>query len=201
MNVVSTYNTIAVEFDATRVSPWKGVQSFLSTLPKYAHVADIGCGNGKYANVRQDLVWMGSDVSENLASIASKRTKKEVLLADGCKLPFKNGIMDASISIAVLHHLPSHKKRKAFLEELLRITQGPVLFTVWAREQHIKSTWMSVDGGSNDYMIPWNNKAMRFYHLFTKEEVLYLLESVGLPKQCFRVDFELNNWFVTIDQH
>lgn len=53
--VHKVYEEIADHFSNTRHSPWPKVVEFLKSLPRAAIVADIGCGNGKYLGVNQEL--------------------------------------------------------------------------------------------------------------------------------------------------
>lgn len=46
-----------------RFAIWPRVRDFIMGLPAGAVVADVGCGNGKYFGVRQDLAVIGSDRS------------------------------------------------------------------------------------------------------------------------------------------
>lgn len=55
------------------VDPGLQVREFIESLPPSALVADVGCGNGKYFDVRPDLAVLGSDRSPNLAETAAKR--------------------------------------------------------------------------------------------------------------------------------
>jgi ubiquinone/menaquinone biosynthesis C-methylase UbiE len=61
----------------------------------------------------------------------------ELCAADTVTLPYRSGVFDAAISIAVLHHLSSHQRRLAALTEMLRILRvgGKLLVYVWAQEQ------------------------------------------------------------------
>ncbi|RHY29451.1 hypothetical protein DYB32_005123 [Aphanomyces invadans] len=47
----------------TRHHPWPLVASFLESLAPASLVADIGCGNGKYLGINNDLMMIGSDHS------------------------------------------------------------------------------------------------------------------------------------------
>jgi ubiquinone/menaquinone biosynthesis C-methylase UbiE len=55
------------------------------------------------------------------ASISSQMSGVELCAADTVILPYRSGVFDAAISIAVLHHLSSHQRRLAALTEMLRI--------------------------------------------------------------------------------
>lgn len=102
-----------------------------------------------------------------------------VVTCDNQNLPFRNSCFDAVISVGVIHHFASVKRRMKALEELYRILQpgGKMLVYVWAFEQDerkvcylillqciqlqsIKPTpeeqTLLVDGGRE--MKGWNNK-------------------------------------------
>lgn len=49
------YNEIADHFSHTRHSAWPGVASFINSMEPYSFMLDVGCGNGKYLNLRKDL--------------------------------------------------------------------------------------------------------------------------------------------------
>ena len=53
---VQVYNQIAHNFSDTRHTPWPRVVDFLRTFSPGSFVLDVGCGNGKYMNTRNDLV-------------------------------------------------------------------------------------------------------------------------------------------------
>src|SRR2546428_3605450 len=56
---------------------------------------------------------------------------------EATKLPFRDASFDASLCIAVLHHLPLESDRLAALTELRRVLRrrAPLFLSVWAREQ------------------------------------------------------------------
>ena len=66
MNIETIYNNIAEEFDKTRTSLWRCVIDFLDTFPADSKILDVGCGNGKYMNYRNDIQMKGIDISINL---------------------------------------------------------------------------------------------------------------------------------------
>lgn len=76
--VHEVYDTIALHFSATRqdrfafeslrfirFAVWPKVRAFMESLDSGCCVVDIGCGNGKYFNVRPDLFVIGLDTSES----------------------------------------------------------------------------------------------------------------------------------------
>ncbi len=70
----------------------------------------------------------------------AKERGHEVAVCDCLQLPYKSGLFDAIICIAVIHHLSTEERRLAALREMLRVLRsgGHVLAYVWAMEQDRK---------------------------------------------------------------
>lgn len=202
--VHDVYEKIAQHFSDTRYSPWKKVREFLDSQDKLSLIGDIGCGNGKNMCYRDDLIYMGCDITENLLEIAEKKTRSNLFRASGTNLPIRTNSLDGIISIAVLHHLSDAKDRKQFIRELIRCTQskGKILFTVWALEQPKKEKW--IDKGNGDFFIPWTDKTgvtyNRFYHFFSEEEITEF--SKEFMDECNIIDIstECYNYYVTLEK-
>ncbi|XP_064831314.1 alkylated DNA repair protein alkB homolog 8 [Oncorhynchus masou masou] len=130
------YEEIACHFSSTRHSPWPRVCHFLSSLEPGSILADVGCGNGKYLGVNPDVIAVGCDRSSALVQICSERGFR-VFVSDALNVPLRSDTCDACISIAVIHHLSTQKRRQAVVEELVRLLRpgGQALIYVWAVEQ------------------------------------------------------------------
>ncbi|CDP01179.1 unnamed protein product [Coffea canephora] len=130
------YDAIAPHFSSTRFAKWPKVSAFLNSLAAGSLVLDAGCGNGKYLGLNPNCYFIGCDISAPLIKICADRGH-EVLVADAVNLPYRTGYGDAAISIAVLHHLSTERRRRKAVDELIRVVKkgGFVLITVWAREQ------------------------------------------------------------------
>jgi tRNA (uracil-5-)-methyltransferase TRM9 len=204
------YNVIATEFDHTRHSVWQSVRAFLDRQDKYSVIADVGCGNGKNAAYRRDLVVIGNDVSTELLQIAHEKHSRKMcdfLTCNGLRLPYGDASFDAVMSIAVVHHVADSQARIDFISELIRIVKpgGSILVSVWAMEQNLKPKWRRVHPDQTDYMIPWTSKdgtiVDRFYHLYPESEVIDLKEMLTTMSQdCYDIQYhyERDNWFITI---
>lgn len=196
------YNNIATHFSKTRFSHWTVVKDYLNNLEKNSFVADIGSGNGKYLNYRNDIFMIGNDVSINLALIA-KKTSNEIILSSGLNLAYKDKCFDHSISIAVLHHIDNEIDRIKFIKELIRITKKTILISVWSLDA-VKKKWELISG--TDYHVPWNNKVngthfitnvyKRYYHLFTKEEIDNIMKNFN---NSYDLIYDKENWFIIIN--
>lgn len=121
---------------------------------------DAGCGNGKYLNVRKDLIMEGCDRSIGLLNLSSQMNGNDHMLCDILNLPYKyliTGLVywfrpntfDGIISIAVIHHLSSSGHRLRAIQNLVQLLtiriynkkdkewkiDGRALIYVWALEQ------------------------------------------------------------------
>lgn len=134
--VHKVYNEIGAHFSETRHSPWPNVENFILSLSDGAIILDVGCGNGKYLGINENIVKLGCDRSDALLSVCVGR-KFNVFQCDCLSLPICNGAVDACISIAVIHHLATPERRLQALNEMLRVLVrgGLALIYVWAKDQ------------------------------------------------------------------
>lgn len=96
----------------------------------------LGCGTGKYLGLAPESFVIGSDSCLEFGEIAAAMGHN-VVTCDNQNLPIRNSCFDAVISVGVIHHFASVKRRMKALEELYRILQpgGKMLVYVWAFEQ------------------------------------------------------------------
>lgn len=192
------YNLIAQDFARTRREIWEEMRFlFKDYLVPGEKVLDLGCGNGRWFPLFQEKKadYIGVDNSEKLIKIAKKtysQTKFQV--ADALNLPFPNNFFDKIYSIAVLHQIPSKEFRFQFLKEAKRVLkpEGLLILTVWKFHQRkelfllFKYTISKLIGQSRldfkDILEPWGKKIERYYHCFSKEELISLVK---------RVDFDI----------
>ncbi|XP_054015157.1 alkylated DNA repair protein alkB homolog 8 isoform X3 [Hylaeus anthracinus] len=139
--VHEVYEKISSHFDETRHKQWPNVSKFLQSLSPGDILLDVGCGNGKYLHEQKHIFKIGCDRSQNLMKICHSKNF-EVFLSDCLYLPYKSNSLDAAISIAVIHHLSTHERRKQAISELARVLKpnGKCLIYVWAKEQEKDST-------------------------------------------------------------
>nr|CAG4719380.1 unnamed protein product [Naegleria fowleri] len=160
--VQKTYNTIASHWDNTRHYAWPKVAEFIKSLPDYSVVGDIGCGNGKYIGLNPKCVWIATDRSEKLCEICVQKGF-DVTVSDALNLPYKSNCFDATLNIAVLHHISSVARRIRLLKELVRVTKpnGLILIYAWSfeQEQHSKRKFQS-----QDVFVPWKLQAKYLSH-------------------------------------
>lgn len=182
------------------------IEKFLTSLPPGSIGLDIGCGNGKYLPINNNVFIIGSDRSTNLVQIAKKHEPHTVLVADVLDVPHPAGKFDFAISIAVIHHLSTRERRIDATREILKLlragTTGPpgrALLYVWALEQ--KSSRRGWDeGDKQDVMVPWVRKDKgdektfhRYYHLYKKGELEEDIVAAGGEVE--ESGYEKDNWW------
>ena len=165
-NVFEVYDTIALHWHHTRGKRkvhWHRVKDFLLSIAKGSLVADVGSGDGKYFGLNEQIISIGCDRSLNLLQV-SKDSANETFCCDAVKLPLRSDCFDATLCIALLHHLGSVDRRVAVIRELLRITKmgGSVLLQAWAMEQGDASKRQFSE---QDVMVPW--RLQKQFHIPT----------------------------------
>jgi len=214
-HVHEVYEQIASHFSSTRYKPWPIVEAFVQSLSPGSVGLDVGCGNGKYLTVNQDVFIIGSDRSSNLVKIAAKHEPHSAVVADTLTLPHQVGRFDFAISIAVVHHLSTPERRREATKAILDCLKdgGKALIYVWALEQ--KSSRRGWDEGhEQDVMVPWVMKTgkknpnedgstektfQRYYHLYRSGELED--DIVGVGGQVVDSGYEKDNWWAICQRH
>jgi tRNA (uracil-5-)-methyltransferase TRM9 len=208
-HVHAVYEQIASHFSSTRYKPWPIVESFLKDLEPGSIGLDIGCGNGKYLTVNENVFIVGSDRSSNLVKIASQHEPHAAVVADTLALPHQTERFDFAISIAVIHHLSTPERRREAIGAILDSLRngGKALIYVWALEQ--KSSRRGWDEShEQDVMVPWVMKSgkknpnedgstekifQRYYHLYRSGELEADIAAVG--GEVSESGYEKDNWW------
>lgn len=199
-NSEETWDSIAKSFDATRRKPWKQCIDFINTLPKTNIVVDIGCGNGRHLIpcAKHCKKVIGIDISRELLAIIQKKINKEklentfLLHSDVLNIPLKDDTIDSVLLVAALHNIKGKDRRIQSLKEIKRVLKknGKALVSVWSRWQdkyrkQFFKKWFTQMGQNEfgDINIYWGQHGLnipRFYHLYSKRELLSDLRQAGL---------------------
>lgn len=206
--VTRDYNTIAAHFSDTRNRhhAWSGVNTFVQ---EYVHpgdrVLDIGCGNGRVADVVNEIKgrYVGVDASQALLQCARQLHPTHVfVLGNVLEIPFSDGSFDHVLMIASFHHIPSVPYRYAALAEVSRVlAPGGMLCMMnwnlhqrrffarrWQRNLHRICGELHLcqaqEMDQNDLRIPWKDaggavRAQRYYHGFTPRELARIARGSG----------------------
>jgi ubiquinone/menaquinone biosynthesis C-methylase UbiE len=194
MDIKTVYDNIAGDFSRTRYKVWNGVANYLDTIPSGSMVGDIGCGNGKNMLYRNDLNYMGMDISSEMVKICNDRGFNTIE-GDITNIPFDTDSMDYTMSIAVIHHIEKRENRIKALSELLRITKHYILVTVWSFNQPPDSKRKFA---TTDEMVSFKNRDgstyYRYYHLYVDGELEQeILEAGG---KIIKQDDEKGNYVI-----
>jgi len=160
-HVQRVYDAVATEWHGTRYKAWPRVVEFIQSIEARSLVADLGCGNGKLAPACKEMghYAIGCDFSISLIRIAALQMGMESQAADALVLPYRSGMFDAAVSIAVLHHISTPERRRILISETLRVLRpgGQALFYAWAADQSEGRSSHNFDVGS-DVFVPFHSR-------------------------------------------
>jgi ubiquinone/menaquinone biosynthesis C-methylase UbiE len=177
--VRETYDRIASHFSETREHAWPDVREFITESAPCAVALDLGCGNGRHAELladRADRV-VGVDLSGALLEEAHERAHNrgfgeafDPVQGEAAALPLVADSVDLAVYIATLHHLPSRADRLESLDELARVLvpDGRALVSAWS------SAAGRFEHGTGDTTVDWTlpdgTVVGRFYHIYDPAE-------------------------------
>ena len=201
-HVIDVYDEIATHFDVTRAYIWKGVKNFIENLNQSDMLLEIGSGNGKNLLVRKDIFNFGFDISHEMLKIC-KNKNIECIEGDAIYLPFRDNYFNATMSVAVIHHISDLNARIKAIQEMTRITKvgGKIFIQVWNNFSKKKTKKYTKLENNGDYLIEWqtqdSKKFYRYYHLFEKDEFLEMITKVNSVK-IESISEECNNWIAIL---
>eukprot|EP00166_Cyanidium_caldarium_P003182 ctg_31.g3 len=173
------YDRIAEHFSATRYAPWPPVQAFIERLPVGALLLDVGAGNTDRCTPLLQLAQCRWGASTDAAS--SSRCpggwSAEWVIADALQQPFRDGLVDAAMSIASCITSIQHNGACTASSSCCDLRQ---------RAQRTADGWL----------LPWHHRQesagmapcsgaapgrryQRFYHLFAAGELRALVETAA----------------------
>ena len=114
----------------------------LPVLPADAVLLDLGSAEGSFAShLGLDPVFTDIDLRPLLA-LRTRRTRCRAVAADAAALPFRDAEFDASLCVAVAHHLDDGSLARV-AGELARVTRGYLVFLDPVRnERRTASRWL-----------------------------------------------------------
>lgn len=173
------YHLKSASFSSTRVRPWSFAVKFMKEHSGPSSlVLDAGCGNGRQFMHPNTI---GIDLSEDLLQDAAKRESMGLVRGNVHALPFRDSVFDIVVSIAVIHHLSTHKRRLECLLEMKRVIKdgGVCLIYAWHKDASSKAKFSKIR--DSDYLVSWNGEdVQRYYHLFDEEMLHSLCTEAGL---------------------
>ena len=221
LNYVSkVYDEIAEHFSSTRYAHWASVKEYLESLCDLSsksgckiNFLDFGCGNGKYLSFGKTFnVWAFDNCAGLLEIVAQTYPDVKVIkgnVSDTVENLQSVGLVcdhfDSIISVAVIHHLSTESGRIQMISNIIQLLKsgGTCLITGWANsvvlnDMSNKSKFVKINDVSSDYLVSWNNKYQRYYHLFEPDELEELIEKTGLSEQIeiIKKILECDNWIL-----
>ena len=200
--VLKPYSLIAEHFDTKRAYLWKGIKSFIKLKDNNSLFLDAGCGNGKnMLAIKNKVNCIGFDFCESNNLICSKKGL-DVSTINIKTIPYRDSVFDHAFTVAVIHHIEKESDRVKAINELVRVTKsgGTIFIQVWSADIPKNKKFIKINE-DNDYFITWfvakDNLIKRFYHLFTREEFIRLLQQVE-NSEILYVEEELGNWLGVI---
>lgn len=214
--VQSIYNQIASDFSDTRGKWWQGFGGFNEYIKDGDSVLDLGCGNGRMADIFVDhnIEYLGVDNSDELIKLAQKRFKDnpsyKFEVGDALTINYQNQF-DLVLMIAVLHHIPTRELRLKVLKNICNSLKpgGRLVISNW-------NLWQVIGGRKrfryyqyifnyteklkrgvwqlSDAFVPWKplrGDNLRYVHSYKKGELSSLLKAAGLMIE--RINFETKN--------
>ncbi|WP_030936756.1 class I SAM-dependent methyltransferase [Streptomyces sp. NRRL S-646] len=123
------YDKEADAYDVTRGGEPRAAaaaDAVLGLIPAAAgRLLDVGCGTGivtrRLAAARPATRVTGADLTYGMARMAAGRLPGSVVLADGRRLPFRDGTFDAVTSVWLLHLLDEPEDVRAVVAECARV--------------------------------------------------------------------------------
>lgn len=200
--VLDAYSQISDGFSKSRYNSWPGVTEFINGIVTNGKILDAGCGNGKNMLVREDLEWVGCDICPQLLDICRDRNLN-VIEADVRHLPFESDSFDATISIAVIHHIDTFDGRLLAINELVRVTKhgGQIFIQVW-EDTGLENHKFQKINDTGDYYVTWKTNdsvIKRFYHMFREEEIDNLVDRI-IGVKLLKKYIEANNWIILLEK-
>jgi ubiquinone/menaquinone biosynthesis C-methylase UbiE len=194
-----TYDCIANEFDKTRRTVWNHVALFLDSLEAHSTVLELGCGNGKNMLYRNDLDFIGIDISKEQVNICNKK-KLNCSVSNITNLLFEDNKFDYMICIATYHHLDNDIDRQRCLNEIYRTLKpnGKILITVFSMEQPINSKFKFT---KSDEYVPWNKNVLRYYHIYRKDELESEIKRLNNNFKILSKGWEMGNWWIILQKN
>ncbi len=190
------YENIAHDFSQTRKIFWEELSFLKDYINDGDNILDLGCGNGRFLELIGDkkIKYFGIDSSESLIKQANETYGQlgKFIHGDALSLPYKNNSFNTIVSFGVLHHIPSKKLRKQFLNEAHRVMKkdGVLILTVWnlwnerltpvIKKHAIQKLLGKSKLDFKDVFLPFGKKeSVRYLHAFTKRELKSLLKNSG----------------------
>jgi SAM-dependent methyltransferase len=133
------YNAVAHEYDD--VFPRHIAEHYVDkrtgmikrVLPLGGSVLDVGCGTGQLGQAisREGYDVFGVDLSASMVARARERGLIGTYSAVTTALPFADDTFDLALTVATLHHLETHERVAATVQEMGRVVKRGGFVVLW----------------------------------------------------------------------
>lgn len=214
--VQNVYNQISRSFSDTRGKSWQGFGGFNKYTKDGDRVLDLGCGNGRMADIfnEQAIDYLGIDNSSELIKLAQARFTNQpnykFEVGDALTFSYQEKF-NLVLMIAVLHHVPTRELRLRVLKNIYNSLKpgGRLVISNWNLWQVIggRKRWRYYAYIFNyadklkrgvwqlsDAFVPWKPLAgdnLRYVHSFKRGELARLLKAAGFVIE--KINFETKN--------
>jgi|GEM_PF-384758 len=138
-------------------------------------VLDLPCGAGRLTPLLQPVAahLVSSDYSGEILKIFQSRYDSPCFEGNAFQLPFADRALDLVFSARLSHHISDPERRRDYLREIMRISGGWVVVTIFDRA--------SLKNRLRELRRKFNNKRPK--NAFSRAEVAELAESEGFTVQ------------------
>ena len=177
------WDSISDLWGAYKREPFFKVKEFLEN--KKGLIIDLGCGTGRNM-IPGNFEYYVVDFSDNQLKAGEKITQERKINARFFKSEsdnlsiFKDNMFDYGLFIATLHCIENFKSRENALKEFYRVLKpgSEALISVWNSEDKR----FNVVNNHGDVYMSWKKGGknyMRYYYLYSKDELVDLLKRIG----------------------
>jgi ubiquinone/menaquinone biosynthesis C-methylase UbiE len=207
--LIEAYRKISPRYSNLKKNPWKDFQNYLESiskrfsLPETGILLDVGSGNARNLLLFESQQWqhIASDISYELlkSSIILKNNSLNLLNNNAKSIPIKANSIDLTLCIATIHHFRDKEEVKLVLRNISRISKkgSYLVISCWKKWKKGTRKQMVLDlilylpkklknkfWRHGDIYLPWYNEkkeliAERYYHLFSKKELLKIINSTN----------------------
>ncbi|MCK5303954.1 MAG: methyltransferase domain-containing protein [Candidatus Heimdallarchaeota archaeon] len=208
--LIEAYKKISSKYARVKRKPWKDFQTYMNkisklySLPSSGILVDIGAGNSRnllHFN-SSSMQFIATDISFELlkASVEIQMGHHFTINNDMKSLSLRSNFANLVLSIATIHHL--RKKEETIsclqLQSALLKKDGYLILSCWRRWKPDTRKKLIGDFITSpirklknkywrhgDIYLPWHDEnkniiARRYYHLFTKRELVSVIKKTDL---------------------
>ncbi len=153
-----SFDRVATIYDETRGLTPRTMARLLAVLFDQLHgkrVLEVGVGTGRYAVPLQKsgIRVVGVDISHRMVEFGLAKGLRDVVFADGARLPFAGASFDVAMTSHVLHLIPDWRE---VLLEIARVTRDSY-FTIIERSDRVDTIKREYDKLVHDAGWEWNH--------------------------------------------